>query len=177
MFDPHFSCFTIEEHPAAGVWWSGTTVFAYRWWERIADYRWARIKERQRWRMWVVSDFGINPRQAQRATPLCEHNLFFVQMTKTSRTFSGSRRQTYKLQRAHAKKMKRGGLVEFVLKVPVTMDRFSNLRWQEADRHSWRQSKLHQRIPPALMVIIIIMMMMSFKCVKYVFFFFQETGL
>lgn len=33
------------------------------------------------------------------------------------------------------KKMKRGGLVEFVLKVPVTMDRFSNLWWQEADRH------------------------------------------
>lgn len=62
-------------------------------------------------------------------------------------------------------------LWNFVLKVPLTMHRLSNLWWQEADGSSGRQRELHQRILPALIIIVIIMVpitVVSFKRMKCV---------
>lgn len=42
----------------------------------------------------------------------------------------------FSLSDAHTQKIKRARLVKFVLKVPVTMDQFSNLWWQETDWYS-----------------------------------------
>lgn len=63
------------------------------------------------------------------------------------------------------------GLWNFVLKVPITTHRFSNLRWQEADGSGGRQRELHQRIPPALIIIFIITITITvvlFRCVQCV---------
>lgn len=85
----------------------------------------------------------------------CNHNLYLYRMTKAHASrFSLSDTLT----NAHTQnsKIKPAQLVTFVPKVPVRMDQFSNLQWQEADWHSWRQTEFNKRILPVLMLIIII---------------------
>lgn len=125
------------------------------------------IKEQQRGKAQLTSDFQITPHLsccAQSSVLLCTramlhfwiHNLY--KMTKSG-TFRLSDRHTH----AHNLKKKHAELVRVVLKVPLTVDTFSNLQWQERDR--WKQSKFNKRILQVLMLIM-------FRYVKYVFVFY-----
>lgn len=91
---------------------------------------------------------------------VCNHILYLNKMTK-AHAFRFSLSDTH----TNVHTQKPAQLVTFVLKVPVRMDQFSNLQWQQGDWCSWRQTRFNTRILPVLMSII----MKTFRFVEYVF--------
>lgn len=124
-----------------------------------------------------VKDVGrachrFNPHQHRRRQRVT--NLFLLPNSRDSHTCQAHATQMKTWRRGKKNWKKRWnvpGLWDFVLKVPITTHRFSNLRWQEADGSGRRQRELHQRIPPALIIIFMITITITvvlFRCVQCV---------